>query len=286
MTRGIAPDLALRRTPDADSRTSSVKDALDELDHRIHPSLGASPHFKSCWEQVTLVRSLLSNLRHSRKEDRNTLCSRLNELCDSLKHLQDEYFLGRKVTSERIRGYVLNDLQSAHFSAEGARDADTLREPHEKMQEIRERLLSHEPDSWGVQMLKEDRDHCWEAYAVAREALHSRRVAMQDLEYSQLRGPVATVEADAGRGNPFEVFSRIKELQRDVRAANLSKDQLADLKSTLRSAWEKASLRAAEHKQSKRNQMGSTETMFEEIIERKRQGAAPHFLDTVDHQIV
>jgi hypothetical protein len=255
----------------ADKHATTVKDALDELDHRIHPSLGACPHFKSCWEQVTHVRSLLPNLRPIRKEDQDKLSSRLNELCDSLKHLQDDYWLERSTISNRVREYVLNDLQSARHSAEGARDAHGLREAEEKIERIRRTLLGRDRDSWGAQLLKEARDVCWEAYRQAREDMHLCRARMQDLAYSQLRGPVAAAEADAGRDNPFEVFSRIKRLQRDVCEANLSKDQREDLKSTLRGAWEKASARADEHKQKKREKLGSTETMFEEIIERKRE---------------
>jgi hypothetical protein len=93
---------------------------------------------------------------------------------------------------------------------------------------------------------------------------------MQDLEYCRMRGPVAGVEADAGRDNPFEAFVRIKSLQHDVSEAFLSRDQREDLKSVLRSAWEKASVRADERRQKSRERLSSTQSMFEEIVERKR----------------
>jgi hypothetical protein len=32
----------------------------------------------------------------------------MNELCSVLKHLQDEYWLERRVASDRVREYVLN----------------------------------------------------------------------------------------------------------------------------------------------------------------------------------
>ena len=67
-------------------------------------------------------------------------------------------------------------------------------------------------DSWGVQLLKKARDERWEPYRQLRESLHSSRVALQDLAYAQLRGPVATAEADAGSDNPFEVLIRLKVL--------------------------------------------------------------------------
>ena len=281
MTRGTAPEPVVLRAPAlcdryrfddqaADKHASTVKDALDELDHRIHPSLGASPHFKSCWEQVARVRSLLSGLRPIRKVDRDELHTRLGEMRGVLKHLQDKYLLERKTTSDRVREYVLNDCRSARLSAEGACDADRLREVEGKIREIGERLIGRDRDSFGAQLLKEARNDCWEAHRQAREALHLRRARMQDLEYNRLRGPVAAIEADAGTDNPFEAFIRIKGLQRDVSQAFLSRDQREDLKSALRSAWGKASVRAEEHRQRRREQLGSTQSMFEEIIERKR----------------
>jgi hypothetical protein len=281
VTRGTAPALALRRVPDvrdhnrfddraADKHASTVRDVLDELDHAIHPSLGASPHFKSCWEKVAHVRSLLSTLRPIRKEDRDKLSTRLNEQRSALKHLQDEYWLERKTTSDRVREYVLNDLRSARLSAHSAQGVDGLREAEEKLEQTREKLMVRDRDSWGSQLLKEARDECWEAYRQVREAVHSSRVGLQDLTYGQLRGLVATVEADAGRDNPFEVFMRLKGLQRDVTQAFLSRHQREDLQCTLRSAWEKASVRADEHRQRSRERLDATQVLFEEIIERKR----------------
>jgi len=282
MSSGAAPYLVVRRAPAlcdrnrfddqvADKHASTVRDALDELDHRIHPSLGACPHFKSCWEQVAYVRTLLSGLRPIRKVDRDKLDARLAEMRGVLKHLQEEYWLEPKTTSDRVRGYVLNDLHSACLSAQGARGPEGLREAEEKIQQISEKLMGRSRDALGAQLLREARDDCWEAYRRAREALHAHRVLMQDLAYGQLRGPVAAVEADAGRDNPFEVFVRIKSLQRDLCAAYLSRDQRADLRSTLRSALELASAHADEHKQRTRERLGSMESLFEEMIERKRQ---------------
>jgi hypothetical protein len=126
----------------ADANASTVREALAELDRLVKPPLGVSPHFKSCWAQVTTVRSSLSDRRPLRNIDRDHFFRELNRICADLKRIQDEYWLERNTTSERAHSYVLSDIQSARFAADGARDTDGLREAYAKLQEIREQLTS------------------------------------------------------------------------------------------------------------------------------------------------
>jgi hypothetical protein len=155
------------------------------------------------------------------------------------------------------------------LAAEGSRDADELRQAETRLQEIRQKLAGHDRDSWGTQLLKEARADCWEAHRQAREAICLQRERLQDLEYSRLRGLVAAVESDAGREDPFDAFRRIKCLHRDVSQALLSRSQREDVRSGLRSAREKASVRADEHRQKGRDRLRSMQSMFEEMIERR-----------------
>jgi hypothetical protein len=254
----------------ADANASTVREALAELDRLVKPPLGVSPHFKSCWAQVTTVRSSLSDRRPLRNIDRDHFFRELNRICADLKRIQDEYWLERNTTSERAHSYVLSDIQSARFAADGARDTDGLREAYAKLQEIREQLTSHDSSDFGSQMLRDARSDCWRALDEAREALRYRREKFQDVAYSELSGPVADVGADAGRDPPREVFPRIKELHREVSAAFLSKLQREELRNTLRSAWETASARTGEQRGSWQEKLEEKETMFEEMIERKR----------------
>jgi len=141
----------------ADANASTINDALAELDRLVNPPLGVSPHFKSCWAQVTAVRSSLSDLHPLRSIDRDHFFRELNRICADFKHIQDEYWLERNTTSERAHSYVLNDIQSARFAAEGARDGDDLRETYAKLQEIREHLTSKDSSDFGAQMLRDAR---------------------------------------------------------------------------------------------------------------------------------
>ena len=254
----------------AEAHARTITDALTELARLVNPPLGVSPHFKSCWAQVTAVRSSLSDLRPRRNVDRDHFFRELNRICADLKHTQDEYWLERNTTSERTHGYVLNDIQSARFAAEGARDGDDLREAYAKLQEIREQLTSQDSSDFGAQMLRDARNDCWRALDEAREALQHRRATLQDVAYNELSGPVAEVAADSGRDAPRDVFPRIRDLRRDVSAAFLSALQREELRDTLQSAWETASARADEQRDRWHEKLEATETMFEEMIERKR----------------
>ena len=254
----------------ADTNASAVREALGELDRLVTPPLGASPHFKSCWAQVTAVRSSLCDLRPLRNVDRDYFFRELSRLCANLKHIQDDYWLARNTTSARAHSYVLSDIQSARFAAEGARDGDDLREAYAKLQAIREQLTSRDSSDFGAQMLRDARNDCWRALDEAREALRYRREKFQDVAYSELSGLVADVAADAGRDPPREVFPRIKELQREVSAAFLSKLQREELRNTLQGAWETASARMGERRGSGQDKLEEKEPMFEEMIERKR----------------
>lgn len=272
----------------ADENAGKIRDALDELRRIGEPVLGATPHFKSFWTQAKLVRSLLSDLKPLRREDRDRYFQQLGELCEILKAREADYRLDRRTRSDQAERGVRHDLHAASLLAKAANSPEELRQADAMLQDIREQLASRDPHGPASQMSPDARDGLWKEFHEARQALHFRRVWLQDLDYGQLRGPVAEIERDAGRDNPFEIFRRIRELQQQVSGAFLSKLQRDELRSDLQEAWRHASLRAdewrkerdqkhqeyLERKEARRRKLTETESMFEEMIERKRQTIA------------
>lgn len=213
--------------------------------------------FKDFWTKVKEINQLFKELKPLSKVDREELWSQFRKICEQAKEQRDERQRLSSEARRRILGNILwltgteSPLQWNPFGADLVEEAgqinDTVRNARANLANILDDLKNSKND-----LTKEDNQECWENWKNASNRLRELHQELCDRSYSCLEPEVREIMNKAHYNEePREVFGLIKDMQSRIRNSVLTSYQYKELTSKLQSAWEEASERADEIRESR-----------------------------------
>ncbi|MDP3778853.1 MAG: hypothetical protein Q8R30_02255 [bacterium] len=248
-----------------DMRQRQVESA-DEIVKALEvlSGLSADKSYKDFWAKVKEISPMFSlPLARDRKQE---LRQEFQGLCDKVKEARQAL----ESLSESNKSQILEKIKDGKWTLSFAHDPEDFIKTREILDEAMNRLRSDE-------LIKPDRDECWEKYRNASESLNDKREKRQLEDYQSLCLHVTEIREEtlghtkwsnigmvigslgvltsslcATEGKPHEALKLIKEAQQKLRTAFLTKDQRQEIRQELQELWDEAIEAIEAEKEAKR----------------------------------
>jgi hypothetical protein len=256
--------------------------------------------YREFWAHAKEISGMFKTLKPLLKEDRERLWARFSHICEETKRKQEQVRETRRIQSRQKRELIEGKIKEAYYWAKGARDTDSLSKAKLLLNEALEWLKN----GWGGfnlatelvettlgnegRLLRKDRDACWEKWREANEAIHWRRQEMWDSNYHQLRSEAGDALNTAHHGDPHDALAKVKEIQRNLKATQMSKPQRQEIRGLLNDAWERAISKINKIREEKRRTHEEWLSRMEDHVERwtdlieKNEGLISGLEDQID----
>lgn len=204
-------------------------------------------NYRSFWERVKEINELFKTLKPLKREDRERSWNQLHNLCERVKREQNEGWEKRKRASQEEQDIIFRLVKDAHNWSEGAKEIRDIDQGRLCLTQAMDRLKGNK------QILKEDHDHCFNAWKEANEALRHGRERVSENNWSNVRSDIQDILHKAQYGDPYEAQEDIKSCQTTtLKSTVLTSAKFEEARSLLDLAWKTASERIAKTKEEKR----------------------------------
>lgn len=220
-----------------------------------HPGRVGGRQVRDFWDHAKKVGAAFKELKPLRREDREQLWERHNELCTEAKRRQQQARADQAAESRRKRDLVMDKLSEAANFADGARDVHDIDRAYALIDEAREWMK----DGWSGfnaatditsmtsgRMSRDDRSTCHERIRAVQARLRSRRDELRRAQYDRLERAANAALNTAVDGDIREAKDAIKRTQRDLKTAYMTREQRDLVRDILNDAWQRTSARSKE----------------------------------------
>ncbi len=230
------------------SNRDSIEKQLGDLS-----SFNDSPgefRYREFWDLAREISGMIKTVSPLPDNDREDLQRNFDRICRETKKKQANERETRMANSKQNRQAILEKVGEANSCAEAAPDdIQTLNQAQALLSEALSWLKndggksgpadeSSEASPVTNDLMREDRQICWDKWREANEFVFGRRQAIWEENYDQV-DPGAKVALDeANEGDPFQALEKVKEAQKKLKETPLSKTQREDIRNILNSAWE------------------------------------------------
>ena len=207
--------------------------------------------YREFWDHAKQISGMFKTLKPLLPQDREQLWAEFNSICEEVKREKQRESESRITDSKNKRDLVESKIREAYFQAKGARSSSELSEA----KVLLNKALDWMKNGWSGfnlstqivgsmfsegKMLKTDSDACWEQWKEANEVIKFRRQELGDIDYNRFRSKASEAMNAAHHGEAREAKSKVKELQGEMKEAQMSRSQFQEIRGMLDSAWQKA----------------------------------------------
>lgn len=237
-------------------------DALDSFfDDTIGVLFPERRHdYRTFWERAKEIPNLFKSSRLS-TYDRKRLWARYQSLCTNVKELRNRERETKLSNSSRNAEEIRPIIHDAHNWAVSAENPAHLQQARmllrQALEKIKEKFL-----------LKDHRNELWASWKEANDELGVRYSVLRDNNYDRIRDEISAVSSVAVDGDPYEALARMKEIQKDIHDAFVSKDQRRWLREGVEEWWDKAIARIEERKAERAQKRDEWQSRMEAKLDR------------------
>lgn len=255
------------------------KSNIEALEKRIQGLATGFEHaegfrFREFWAEADAISQMFETLAPLPQDDRERLQAEYDRVCGETKRKQAEErkkrerdWHVRRVQSRKIQQLIEGKVQAALDRAESAPDdmaalaeaqsllteaLGVLKNIQGKPESAGEAAAVSPESQKGGDMLREDRQACWEKWRAANDLIFSRRQAIWERSYGLVKPEADAALAEANDGDPFQALQKVKQAQSHFKESQLSKSQREEVKTILNSAWDVAIAKANKIREEKR----------------------------------
>ena len=250
-----------------DEQEKANADALEQQIEALSLHGSASPELQDgeFWARAKEISSIFKTLRPLQKTDQDRLWARFSRICEEMKVTQEQEREYRRDQSSQKRNQIEAKIEEVHSLATSAEDVDGLSKAKGSLDELLAWLRndqssaevteaadtsaessSSDEASNEVRLLREDRQACWVKWREVNDIIQRRRQEMWDSNYHELKTEAAEALKISCDGNPYDGLAAVREIQENMRAAQMSKSQREEIRQLLNDAWEKSMVRVNE----------------------------------------
>jgi len=192
------------------------------------------------------------------KGDRDRLWTRYRDICDRAKSKQED----RRAQSSTNRRTIEDLITNAHYQIGGSRSKEEFNVARDYQTRAMQRMKE-------LNLMKEDRNACWELWKSTNEELRIKRQDIQNTDYSKAQGIANRCLSAANSLDPYDALQDIKNARGELSGCYMQKDQWGNINSTLNHAWNTAISKIEIIKSEKR-------AKHEDYLRRKEEKARKH----------
>jgi hypothetical protein len=222
------------------SAISGLRALVDQADH------------KAFWVEVRRVNALFQTLKPLSRDDRQSLRSLLNDLCEQKKRAQSEERERLQRQSRGKRAIIEGKITEAVRWVDNASDESHTAKARALLDECNELMRS----GWQTEntltqialaaagdlgrLTREDREACRQRLSDAWTSLRFRGQAIRDANYRRIEEHTADAWRELEYGRPHEAIQLVKATQREMRDCDLTRTQRTVLRDKLQSVFGRA----------------------------------------------
>ena len=230
------------------SNRESIDKQLGDLSS-FHDNPGEF-RYREFWDLARETSEMIKTQTPLPDNDREELQRKFDRICRETKKKQANERGARMGNSKRNRDTILEKVREANSCAESAPDDIQILN---KAQALLGEALSWLKNDGGKSgpadenpevspitndLMREDRQICWDKWREANEMVFGRRQAIWEENYDQVDPGAKDALDEANEGDPFQALEKVKEAQKKLKETPLSKTHREDIRNILNSAWE------------------------------------------------
>ncbi|MGD1007866.1 MAG: hypothetical protein ABR980_11630 [Ignavibacteriaceae bacterium] len=236
--------------------------------------------YKEFWTQVKEINNLFKTLKPLLKEEREELWDNFQSVCSETRNKQNREWESAANNSSNKKSMILSDIRSANNYARGAVSINDLKTANS----ILRKALDMIKDGWSGftlttdlaesilgnngKMLKNDREECWERWSEAKDNVTAGYDKLSESNYYHFKNEASSAYNDAHNGDPYDVLSKIKIIQSEIKDVFLTKDHRTSIKYLLNNAFDKAVSKIEENKRESQRKHEEWEDKMNSNLER------------------
>jgi hypothetical protein len=191
--------------------------------------------YPAFWQKAKEVSALFRTIR-LRREIREPLWTKHSSLCEQVKDLQRREHERKYYESKQNRDEILSILREARTSASVASDFRQMNECRHRLGDAMHRMKEN-------LLLQQDRNECWDLWREVNDMIPARRHEIRDRKYAEFQSEVSRIANLATYDDPYDALKAIQDVQRDLNAAELTRDQKEHFRHSLKTYWDVATER-------------------------------------------
>lgn len=218
---------------------AKIQSALTELEEIANlpgfvdsavPFLECKRNYAAFWAKAKETGSLFkgAHIPHGLREK---LWAKQSDLCERVREFQNREREARYYDSQRNRDQILPILEEARNWLKGSRELGHLRESRRLLAQAMRLMKETTP-------LKQDRNACWQLWSEVNRLIPFRRQEILELNCVDFDHDVNRIADLSVYQDPHEALKAIQEAQREIKSADLSREQRQCLRSALQKYWD------------------------------------------------